>query len=171
MNNWNLVEILKQFSSKQKLFVLVFMVLVIGSTTVITTYLTTTSKDLDDEITRLKEDNTILREDIEKLKEREETLTAMVVEILQKASNLKNNLEEEDNRVVMSVSREAPYLSGENTSSVKKDSLLVKSDTIGRRLASVMNYVPEPEPKKNAKTIEMLDEIINTGKEIRKDNP
>jgi cell division septum initiation protein DivIVA len=164
MNNWNLVEILKQFSSKQKLFVLVFMVLVIGSTTVITTYLTTTSKDLDDEITRLKEDNTILREDIEKLKEREETLTAMVVEILQKASNLKNNLEEEDNRVVMSVSREAPYLSGENTSSVK-------SDTIGRRLASVMNYVPEPEPKKNAKTIEMLDEIINTGKEIRKDNP
>ena len=151
MNNWNLVEILKQFSSKQKLFVLIFMVLVIGSTTVVTTYLTTTSKDLEKAVMRLKSDNKALKNDIEKLKEREEELTLMVMDILEKATNLRNNLEEEENnrQVTSHASIELPQ-------SYNPD------DSISPPVVKSINY--RLENNVNYKTIEALDDIIGTYK-------
>lgn len=82
MNNLNIVEILQQFSPKQKLFVLIFLVLMIGGTTITTTYFTA-------ECGELKEINERLRTENESITKKVDRLTEIHFLILEKTSQLR----------------------------------------------------------------------------------
>lgn len=191
MNNWNLVEILKQFSPKQKLFVLIFMVIVIGGTTIVTTYFTTACNDLEEATIRLKEDNLTLREDVDKLKDREMVLSSRVMEIALQATQLKSALieEEEQSRLAsQEVGAPAPERIVMMDQMIEPDEAITETsisvDTLNgvvhmtkteilektRIVEAPPQLVYVPQTKDNSKAINILDDIIQKSKEVINDN-
>lgn len=141
--NLNLVEILKQFTRGQKLFVLIFTLAIISLTTVATTYFTT-------QCSEIKDVNAVLREDIIKLKESIQTCQTYNETLIQ------NNL------LIIEKTNELHLKLLGNSSILESRSLTVIPDSIDVEDLKTVQLLPSPSDEDDAD--KLLHEILDLAK-------